>query len=105
MTAWKVLYSEQAKENLNQIYSYIAYSLFSPETARKQTERIMDAILSLDEMPLRHPLYEKEPWLGRGLRKLIVDRYIVFYLPVEAKKDVVILSIMYGGRKIEDLLL
>jgi len=83
MSVWKVLYTDRAEEDLNNVYRYIANSLLVPDTAIKQVERIMDAVDSLCEMPMRFPLYEKEPWLGRGLRKLIVDNFIAFYLPVE----------------------
>lgn len=52
-------------------------------------------------MPLRHQLYEKEPWKSRGLRVLKVNNYLAFYLPVESKNVVAIIRIMYGGRDIE----
>jgi len=104
MSLWEVVYSEQARLNLRNIYEYIAYNLLVPETAKKQAERIMKAIESLDDMPERNPLYEKEPWRSRGLRKLIVDNYIAFYLPIEKSKQILIVSIMYGGRNIEELI-
>jgi len=104
MSLWQVVYSEQARLNLRNIYEYIAYDLLVPETAKKQAERIMKAIESLDDMPERNPLYEKEPWRSRGLRKLIVDNYITFYLPIEKSKQILIVSIMYGGRNIEELI-
>lgn len=33
-------------------------NLLVPETAKKQTDRIMDAIKCLDELPFRHQLYQ-----------------------------------------------
>lgn len=49
----------------------------------------------------RCPLYEKEPWRDKGLRVLPVDRYLAFYLPVEPRKTVAILRILYGRRNLE----
>ena len=64
----------------------------------------MEQVESLSEMPLRNPLYDKEPWKSRGLRKLIVDNFITFYITNEKQNQVVVLAIMYGGRNIDELL-
>lgn len=101
MSAWKVVYTEQAENDLRGIYEYIAFSLLEPEIARKQTKRIIEAAAKLNEMPLRCHPYEKEPWRGKGLRVLPVDNFLVFYLPVEDKETVIIIRIMYGRRNIE----
>lgn len=104
MNSWKVIYTEHAERDLRGIYEYIAFSLLEPEIAKKQVRRIMEAIAKLDQMPLRCPLYEKEPWRNKGLRFLQVDNYLVFYLPVEAQVTVAIIRIMYGGRNLEEQL-
>jgi len=44
----------------------------------------MDAAAKLKQMPLRHQLYQKEPWRSKGLRVLHIDNYLAFYLPIEA---------------------
>ena len=75
-----VAYSAEARQDLRDIYEYIAYELLVPETAAGQTERIMKAVRSLEQMPMRHRLYEEEPWHSQGLRVLPVDNYLVFYL-------------------------
>ena len=53
MSAWKVIITAQAQLEIRGIQSYIANTLLMPETASKQTRRIIDGIKSLDEMPLR----------------------------------------------------
>ncbi len=104
MNDWTVVYSEHAENDLRGIYEYIAFSLLEPGIARNQTRRIMDAAAKLSLMPLHHRLYEKEPWHSKGLRVLPVDNYLVFYLPVEAQKTVVVVRIMYGGRNVGEQL-
>ncbi len=64
----------------------------------------MDEIDSLETMPERYSLYEEEPWRSKGLRNLIVDNYLIFYFTDKSKRDVVIVSIMYGGRDVSQLL-
>ncbi|MCD7819698.1 MAG: type II toxin-antitoxin system RelE/ParE family toxin [Lachnospiraceae bacterium] len=97
---WKVVYTSHARQDLRSIYSYIANELLAPETATRQTQRIMKEIRSLDEMPLRFRLYEDEPWHSRGLRFFPVDNYLVFYLPKESTNTVDIVRIIYGKRDI-----
>ena len=96
-----VSYSAEARQDLRDIYEYIAYELLVPETAARQAERIMKAARSLEQIPMRYRLYEGEPWHSQGLRVLPVDNYLVFYLPDETSATVSILRIMYGGRDIE----
>ena len=96
-----VAYSAEARQDLRDIYEYIVYELLVSETAAGQTERIMKAIRSLEQMPMRHRPYEEEPWHSQGLRVLPADNYLVFYLPDENSATVNIIRIMYGGRDID----
>lgn len=98
---FRLNYSAEARLDLKNIYQYIAHKLLMPEVAARQTERIMKAVRSLEQMPMRHRLYEEEPWYSQGLRVLPVDNYLVFYLPDKDNATVNIIRIMYGGRDIE----
>ncbi|MDE6750943.1 MAG: type II toxin-antitoxin system RelE/ParE family toxin [Lachnospiraceae bacterium] len=98
--SWNIVYTAQARKDLRDIYEYIALELFVPETAAGQTQRIMKAIRSLEEMPMRHRLYGEEPWHSQGIRFFPVDNYLIFYLPEEPQNTVNIVRIMYGGRDI-----
>ena len=97
---WNVNYADDALQDLQNIYEYIAFTLLETETAKKQLNRIMNAVDSLDHMPYRHRLYDKEPWHTKGLRILPVDNYLIFYLPDELQSTVAIIRIMYGGRNV-----
>lgn len=97
---WNIVYTAGARCDLRDIYKYIAYELLVPETAARQTQRIMKEIRALDEMPMRFRLYEEEPWRSKGLRFFPVDNYLVFYLPDKTKNTVSIIRIMYGGKDI-----
>lgn len=97
---WKIKYTVQARKDLRDIYEYIALGLLAPENAVGQTQRIMQTIRSLEEMPMKHRLYEEEPWHSQGIRFFPVDHYLVFYLPIEPQNTVNIVRIMYGGRDV-----
>ena len=96
--------SEQADNDLRGILEYIAFELQSSQNASGQLDRLEEQILSLDTMPERYRRYEKEPWKSRGLRVLLVDNYVVFYIPDSDKKVVTILRVMYAGRDTDNQL-
>lgn len=104
MSKWKVILTPKLKQEFRDIYSYITEELLVPETTKKQMGRILDKVEPLNEMPYKFSLVEKELWHSRGLRKMVVDNYIVFYLPNEKTKEVVVFHVFYGGRYIEELL-
>lgn len=92
--------SEQADDDLRNLYEYIAYELQSPENASGQLGRLEENIMSLEQMPKRFQAYEKEPWHSRGMRIMPVDNYCVFYIPDIEKAVVTIVRVIYGGRDI-----
>ena len=78
------------------IFDYIAYELLSPGYAAGQIERIMRAVRSLEDMPMRHSVYREEPWKTKQVRFLPVDNYMIFYLPKDDSCTVNIIRIIYG---------
>ena len=98
---WSIDYTEDAEQDLQNIYDYISNTLLEPVTAAKQINRILDAVDFLYHMPLRYRIYDHEPWRSKGLRVMPVNNYVVFYLPDEQKGSVSIIRIMYGGRDME----
>ena len=96
----KIVYTHAARQDLREIYEYIAFSLLAPDTARSLTERIMADIRSLENFPARNPLYKDEPWYSQGVRFLPVKNYLVFHTVKSETETVSIARIMYGGRDI-----
>lgn len=99
---YKIEIIKQADADLRGIYEYIAFTLYDPEVAAGQLDRIESAIMSLDEMPERFRLCEKEPWYSRGLRQFLIDNYIIFYISEIRNKTVTVIRVMYGGRDIDE---
>ena len=102
--SWKILYTEQAQRDLDDIYGYIADVLLEPAVAKSLIGAIVKNIRTLNEMPMRCRLYDGEPWHSKGLRFLPVKNYIVFYLPNETDNTVTVVRIMFGGRDINNQL-
>ena len=100
---YTIFIAKRAEEDLGKIFEYLAYKVMAGENAVRQLNRIQTAIESLDEMPLRNRVYDKEPWKTRNLRIMPVDNYLVFYLTETEVLKVTILRIMYGGRDITNI--
>ena len=101
---YRIVYSRNAKEDLKDIYRYIAFQFFAPDTAREQVDRIRTVIRSLSTFPDRHARVEWNPWAGLGVRKVPADRYTVYYLPNQDNHTVTIVRIFYSGRNVEKII-
>ena len=99
--SYKVNVADAAENDLRAIFSYIAVELQSYINAVGQLERLESAIRSLSEMPERYRCYDKEPWRSRGLRRMSVDRYCVFYIPDISSRSVSVIRVMYGGLDVD----
>lgn len=98
---YEVSISEQADQDLRQIFEYIAFELCSPENAAGQLDRLEAAIIKLKTFPEKHRRYGNEPWYSRNLRVLPVDNYCVFYIPDKDTMKVTVLRVIYSGRDME----
>lgn len=100
---YTVSYSEDALNDLREIYTYIADELLVPETATAQVGRIRKEVRSLDFMPTRYALVEWEPWHSMRMHQLPVNNFIVYYLVDDEAGTVTVVRIFYGGRDIEGI--
>ncbi len=90
--------TEPAEKDLYEIGRYIATELLEPAIAKKVVGKIGDAILTLEALPLRNSLVSDERLSKIGIRKILIDNYIVFYVVSEEYKTVTIIRILYGRR-------
>ena len=101
---YSVIYSPQAKDDLMEIYSYIAFDLQVPDIAEGQVNRIRKTIRSLDFMPSRYITVEWEPWKSMRMHQVPVDNFVVYYVVNDDSRTVTVIRIFYGGRDIEDII-
>lgn len=101
---YEVIATDQADSDLRDIYEYIAFELLSPENARRQLDRLEENIIGLETFPEKFRAYEKEPWKSRGLRVMPVDHYLVFYIPDNDTRTVIVIRVMYEGRDVDNQL-
>lgn len=101
---YRVIVSEQAELDLNDIYSYICNDLKSEKSADKVVLRLQSIMTSLSATLECFRVYPVEPWMSRKIRFVPVDNYIVFYLVKDADGEVWITRIVYGKRDIKNIL-
>jgi toxin ParE1/3/4 len=94
---FEVNYSDEAKQDLKDIYNHIANIFIEPVTAERQSDRIIEAGDSLDFMPFRFPLYDEEPWKSQGVRVRNIDKFMIFYKPDELQNTVEIIKVLHGS--------
>ena len=102
MERYTVRITDEALNDMEEIYRYIAENLRSPENAAGQYDRIADGIMGLETFPERYRLVDFEPERHSGLRRLLVDNYSVFY--VIREKQVIVTSVLYSASDIEQRL-
>lgn len=104
MTSYHITISEPAENDLNAIADYIAIELRNPPAAKHLISKIANAVFSLEQMPKRNTFVNSDRLAAKGIRKLIVENYIVFYIVSDTNHSVTIIIILYKRRNWNDLL-
>lgn len=97
MTKYDIEITEPAENDLKVIGRYITKELLESAIAKKVINKIVKVIIELGEMPLRNALVADKRLALQGIRKIVIDNYIVFYI-VSEKYKVVIIRILYSRR-------
>ena len=98
MNKYKIQFSKDSRKDLKDIYIYIKYNLQEPITAKKLIDKIRKEIYKLENNPTIYAIIRDEIIKKRGIRRIKVNNYIVFYKVEEKNKIVEIVRIMYGRR-------
>ena len=67
MSNFYVCYSDEAQDDLRNVFMHIAYELGSRDNAEGQVNRIREAIKKLDKFPKRNPPVPYEPCRKRQI--------------------------------------
>lgn len=104
MKTYSMVIAEAAEADLDGIADYISYELKEPSTALKQLARIEEAMTALEEMPERHSLVQDKYLAAKGIRKLPIDNYLIFYTVNKSKNTINIARVLHGRRDWESIL-
>lgn len=94
---FRVNLSQQAQNDLEQIFYYIADD--NSNNATNFILQLEKKIYSLENFPQRHPLIPENEFFGTSYRHLIFKKYRVVYRIAE--KSVFILRIFHGAKLLD----
>ena len=97
-----VVLSDQAKEDVAEIYGYILNVLKSEKNADSVLNRLYSAMDELTYMATSYHLYPNEPWYSLGVHYFSVGNYSIFY--VVESNVVTVIHVAYGKRDLDNVL-
>ena len=95
---YDVKITKQAKEQMAQIVDYISDELFAPEAAINLLDKLEKSIIALTEFPERYQLIDEEPWRSEGVRKIVVNNFLVYYWINTQERKVHVTAVIYAKR-------
>ncbi|WP_443660950.1 type II toxin-antitoxin system RelE/ParE family toxin [Clostridium algidicarnis] len=98
MSMYDIQITEPSEKDLYEIGAYISKELLESEIAKKVISEIAKGVNSLEDMLLRNSLVADDRLAYEGIRKIMVDNYIVFYIVTDESKTVTIIRILYSRR-------
>lgn len=100
MNRYSVMLYPKAFRDIDDIYAYIALDKLSPENAKGQTDRIWEAIKTLEQLPEAHQDRLVGRYAGKGYKQLTIDNYVAIFKVNKDQKKVFVVTIQYQGRNI-----
>lgn len=100
MDKYEVMLYPKAFRDIEDIYAYIAFEKLLPENAKGQTDRIWDAIRTLEYMPEARQERLVGRYADKGYKQLLVDNYLVIYKMDNTSKKVFVVTVQYQGRNV-----
>ena len=99
----KIVISDAAYNDLDEIFSYISSDLCAPGAAGKLIDNIFDSMEPLCDFPLIGAIPNNKVLAAKGYRLLTVDNFIVFYIPKD--NEVHVVRVIYGRRDWKTILM
>lgn len=96
--AYTVKITSQAEEQTQEIIYYITHELKAPDAAFHLLDILEDSIASLSHYPQRVALIDEEPWHTKGIRRLPVKNFLIYFWIDDTNMTVHVTAIIYGKR-------
>ncbi len=101
--SYEIIFSSQARRDLEEVFSYISNELLSFENAVKQVSKLHKAIRTLTELPERFRKIEFSNLTDYEIRIMSVGHYLIFYHVDKFNQMVTILHVVYEAKNYERL--
>lgn len=98
ISSYEVEFTEDAIDEMDEIYNYIFKELKASESAKKLIHQVRESVLALGWSPNLYPKIEKRDRTEREYRRMVVKSYVLLYTVDEYNK-IVYVSHMYYRKK------
>lgn len=98
MNDYEVRVTKQALEQMKDIIHYISNDLMAPDAANNLLDKIKAESIKLSRYPKKYALIDEEPWKTKGIRKIIVKNFLIYYWVDDKNSRVQVTAIIYNRR-------
>lgn len=95
---YRIHITQKAELDISEAADYIEFQLMNPDAADGLLDKIDAEISTLSSMPQKHQLVDDPVLNSIGIRFILVNNYIVFYIIDEPEKTVHIIRFLYQKR-------
>ena len=95
---YNVQITPQAQQQMKEIVDYISYELCAPDAAAHLLDKLEKNIMSLSDFPDRFSVIEENPWDTQGIRKIIVNNFLIYYWIDKTQITVHVIAVIYNKR-------
>lgn len=90
--------TQKAKLDMIHAADHIEFTLLNPTAADALLDKAEAEISSLSSFPERRPVVDDPVLSSWGIRFLVINNYLAFYIISEQEKAVYIIRFLYGKR-------
>ncbi len=96
-------FTDAAAADLDEILGYISEELRNPSAAKSFLDKTQAAVSKIRSFPLSGVRVENPYVKRKDIRRVNVGNHVLYYLPDQMKREIIILRIVYGRRDRERL--
>lgn len=94
---FKIVFTNDCKQEMDNIYNYISNNLYAPKAAKKLMNKVETTTQSLKDMPEAYMTIKKYSELEMEYRRIVINNYVIIYTISEEKNSIYIVHMYYGG--------
>jgi toxin ParE1/3/4 len=97
-STYNVQITPQAQQQMEEIVDYISHELCSPDAAAHLLDKFEKNIMSLSDFPERFSVINEKPWDTQGIRKIVVNNFLIYYWIDKTQLEVHVIAVIYNKR-------
>ena len=96
--SYSIHITSRAERDLNEAADYIEFTLHNPQAADELLDRTEEEINRLATMPEKYRIVDDPVLAAWGIRLLVINHYLAFYVVDHEAEVVHIVRFLYGKR-------